>query len=157
MTDDGVLEGDSVCAEDRAGGAADLQRLPYIVELAQAHLLRCELAGILAATKVKREQQPLFVLDHAVDELLLRELERRDRLAELRPFPGVGQGGGQCRSRCTQRAPGDTVSRLVQTAERTPKSLDLREHGIRGQAHRIQHQLGSHGCAQRQLVLDLRR
>ena len=92
MTDDGVLEGDSVCAEDRAGGAADLQRLPYIVELAQAHLLRCELAGILAATKVKREQQPLRVLHHAVDELLLRQLKGGDRFAELLAFRRVREG-----------------------------------------------------------------
>ena len=70
---------DAVAAEDRARLPAHLDRLADVVQLAERHLLRREAAGVLPPPEVEGEQHALLDLELHVDELLLRQLERRDR------------------------------------------------------------------------------
>ena len=58
-------------------------RLPRVVELADRHVLGAQAALVLHAAQVVGEQRALLDLERHVGELLLRQLERADRLAEL--------------------------------------------------------------------------
>src|SRR5690242_16992725 len=56
VPDDRVLEADSVGTQDGSRGAADVDRLADVVELAEADLLRAQGAGVLAAAEVQRQE-----------------------------------------------------------------------------------------------------
>src|SRR5204863_3717188 len=82
---DRVLEADAVGAEDAAGSAGDLEGHRDVGALPEADLLRPQAAGILQAPELERQELALGEAGQHVDELLLRELERRDRTVELLP------------------------------------------------------------------------
>ena len=82
MTDDGVLERDSVGAEDGPAFAGDRDGLAHVVELAEADLLRGDLAAVLDAAEVVGEQVALADLECHVGDLGLGELVAGERLVE---------------------------------------------------------------------------
>ena len=92
---------------------------------------------------------------HHLGELLLRELEGRQRLAELRALERVGQRLLVARAGRADRAPEDAVARLVQAAQRALEPADLGEHRVAGQPQVVEGQLGRDRGPQRQLALDL--
>src|SRR5579871_3582989 len=81
---DGVVIGDSVCAEDVAGEPGTFKRHPYVVALGHGDVLVAGFARILEAAYVKREQLSLCNLAGHPNKFLLHELVAGDRLiAEL--------------------------------------------------------------------------
>ena len=92
VPDHRVLQRDAVGAQDGAGGAADLQRLPHVVELAEADLLRAQaVPASLRRPRCKASSMPLCTPAAMSASFGLGELEAGDRPAELDAVAGVGQ------------------------------------------------------------------
>ena len=72
----------------------------------------------------------LLTAMHHLGQLLLRELEGRQRLAELRALERVGQRLLVARTRRADRAPEDAVAGLVEAAQRALEPPDLGEHRV---------------------------
>ena len=62
----------------------------------------------------------------------------------------------ETRPRRAHRAPHDAVARVGQTAERAAQPGDLRQDGVGGQPHVVEHEFAGHDGPQGPLVLDLR-
>src|SRR5262245_5556801 len=125
VPDDRVLVHDAGRAQDVARQSGAVERHLHVVHLRHRHLLRAQLAGVLEAAELQAQELGLGDLGNHPDELLLHELERPDRLAELDALLGVLQGPVVARHRRAHRAPGDPVAGLVETAERAAQPLHL--------------------------------
>src|SRR4051812_14348489 len=149
-----VLQRDAVAAEDRAGGAADRDGLADVVELAERDLLGAQRPGVLEPTGPQRNQQAFLDLQHHVDELLLGELERRDRRTELAALQRVAQGGLVGVAGGTHRAPDDPVASLVEAGERALEAAGAGQDRVGGQPHRVEGDVALDGGAHGELRLD---
>jgi hypothetical protein len=88
-------------------------------------------------------------------QLLLHQLERCDRLAELDARFRVLERAvedGLCR---TDTAPGDAVARLVQATQRSAETVATRQAIRIGDLDILQADLARHRSAQRELALDV--
>ena len=77
-----ILQGDAVGAQDGPAFPGDGQRLPYVVELAQADLLRLQSMIIFQPSEVQRQEEPLLQLQGHVGQLRLGQLEGGKRAVE---------------------------------------------------------------------------
>ena len=152
-----VLAADAVGPQDRAGGAADLDRLgDVVVTCRPTHLLGAQSHGVLAAAEVEREQAPPSCSSVAMfASLAWVRLEAGDRAPELDALHRVPAGRVERGPRGPERPPDDAVARLAEARERALEATDLGQHGIRGQAQVLEGQLRGHGRAQGHLVGDL--
>jgi len=91
VPDHRVLQGDPAGAQDGSCGAADLQRLVDVVELAHADLLGAQADCVLATPEVQGEQGAGGQIDRHTGKLVLGELEPADRAAELLALAGILQ------------------------------------------------------------------
>ena len=82
MPDDGVLERDSVGAEDRAARTRDLDRFAGVVELAGADLFGPDLPAVLDPAELVGEEVALAHLERHVGDLGLGDLVAGQRLVE---------------------------------------------------------------------------
>ena len=126
-----------------------------VVELPDRDLLGAQSPFVLHTTEVVGQQPALLDLEGHVGELLLGELERRDRLPELHTLLRVVQGRLEARARGAHHAPDDAVSGLVQARERTLEPFDPWQHRARGKAHVVHHELARHARAKRHLLVDV--
>ena len=113
----------AVAAEHRPGLARDRDGLARVVELADRDLVRLQRAGVFQPPELQREQEALVDLERHVDELLLRELVRRDGLAEHLTPLRVGERRAVAVERGAHDAPDDAVARLVEARERAAQPL----------------------------------
>src|SRR3569833_1103808 len=150
-----VLQRDAVRPQHRPGRARHVQRRPYVGQLAERHLLRRDLSGLLEPSAVQRDQTRLPQGDLHPGERLLGELEPRDRLAELLTRDRVRDRRLVTRPPGAQRAPDDPVPRLGQAAQRPAQPPGLRQHRRRRHPYVLQGQLRGHRGAQRQLLVDV--
>src|SRR3954452_18016703 len=111
VAQDRILERDAVGAEHGAGAAGHLHRGRDVVVLAEGDLLGTELARVLQPPEVERQQRALPDLDGHLGELGLRELEARDRLAELLARARVVERRLIARARRARGAPDDPEAR----------------------------------------------
>jgi hypothetical protein len=109
---------DAVAAVHVARGAGDLQRLAAIVALDQADRLGDELAFVEPPPDPQRRLQPERDLGRHVGELLLDELGRGERPAELLAVERVAARRVKAGLGRAHRAPGDAVAGAVEAAER---------------------------------------
>ena len=111
---------------------AIVDRLAHVVELADADHLGRERAGVLEPAQVQRKQEGLVELDGHVGELLLGELEPRDRPVELLAVDRVVDRGLQAVAGGADHAEDDPEPGLGQARQRALEPGDLGEHrGLR--------------------------
>ncbi|MEY3262096.1 MAG: hypothetical protein RLZZ620_1147 [Pseudomonadota bacterium] len=152
-----VLVEDAVGAVDVAGGAGDLQGDVDVVHLGQGDLLGDELALVLDAAGVQRQELALRDLAEHPGELHLNELERRDGLVELDAGLGVLDGRVVTGHRRAERAPGDAKAGVVEARERPTEALHAGEQAILGDAAVLEDELGGDRGLQGVFAVHLRR
>src|SRR5207249_10291155 len=91
------------------------------------------------------------------DELLLDELERGDRLAELDPLLRVLERPVVARHRRAHRRPRNTVARLAEAAERPAETFHVRELVLERNLTILERQLRGDRGAHRELAVDVER
>jgi len=128
-----VVERDAVSPEDGPRLPGYLDGFPHVVELAGGDVLGAYGSLVLHASDVQREQCALLYLKRHVHELLLRELESGDGLAELLAPSGVLERSLVAVPRCPHRAPDDAVAGLTEAGERPAQPLRLGEHRAFGE------------------------
>ncbi|KAG5461467.1 MAG: hypothetical protein BJ554DRAFT_6336, partial [Olpidium bornovanus] len=162
VPDDAVLVADAVAPEHVSSGAGDVERLAARVALHHRDHLRSQAPGVLEPAHLKGGLQGDGDLRLRVGELFLDQLEASERPARAPfrtafrhpPVERVLPGLRQAKLRGAQRAPGDPVPRVVQAAERALEALDVRQHGVGGNAHVVHHDHAGDARAQRELALD---
>ena len=82
MAHDWVICRDAVTTEYRAHRGDNSDCLTNVVEFANRYLVVTQCAQIFEFADVMREQNALFEFEEAISELSLRDLRRRERLAE---------------------------------------------------------------------------
>src|SRR5882757_5136579 len=112
-----VFQRDAVRAEDGSAGTGDLQRLAYIVELADADLPRLQIARVLQPAQMHRQQKSLLQFQRHIGELLLGQLESGHRAIERLPIYRVRNGRLQAVPGRAQSAEYNAEARLVQTGQ----------------------------------------
>src|SRR5512143_2919639 len=127
MPHHGILVEDAIRAEDLARHTGDFQGVVDVVALRHRHLLEPELSLVLQPAELEAEELRLRDFAQHVDKLLLRDLERGDRLAELYARLGILKRRFVAGHRRADAAPGDAVARLVQAHERRLEAFGLRE------------------------------
>ena len=107
-----------------------MEGLPAVVPLHDADHLRRGATGVLQSSDAQACLQAKGYLRMRVRELLLHELERRERPRELVPleriFPGLCETGLER----AHHAPGDPVARTVEAGERGAKTDRAGHQGI---------------------------
>ena len=106
---------------------------------------------------MKHEEVSLRDLGQHLGELVLDELERRDRLAELDARQRVVARRLEAAHRRAERAPGDAEARLREAIERRLQALGLRQDVRLRDPHVLQDELGRDRRAQRPLAVLQRR
>src|SRR4028119_2378680 len=139
-----VVQRDAVPPEDSPRLPGYLDGLPHVVELAGGDVLGAYGPLVLHASDVQREQRTLLYLERHVHELLLRELEPGDRLAELLAPSGVLERRLVAVPRRAHRARDDAVAGLTETGERPAQSLRLWEHRASWEPDVFQGQVALH-------------
>src|SRR5687768_18261758 len=109
---------DAVAAVHVAGGAGDVERLAAIVALDERDQLGRGPALVEQTTDTKRRLQAESDLGLHVGELLLHELSRRERPAELLALKHVGSRAEPAILGSPHGTPRNAVAGTVQTAER---------------------------------------
>src|SRR5262245_55676537 len=149
-----VLVGDAVGAEDVAAEPAALERHPAAVPLGHRHVVVLHRAGFLHLAEPPAQQLRLRDLGGHPDELVLHELEPRDRLVELDADLAGATRLVERRLRGADRAPRDAVARLREAGQRALDAFDTRQQLRLVHTHVLQHELARVRRAQRELVLD---
>src|SRR2546426_8382397 len=155
VTDHRVLVNDSGGAQDVARQPGGVERHLDVVHLRHRDLLWPDLAGVLQPAQLQTEELRLGDLRDHPDELLLDELERRDRLAELDPLLGVLERPVVTRHRRAHRAPGDALARLIETAQRAAEPLDVRKLVRERDSAVLERQLRGDRGPHRELAVDI--
>src|SRR5215831_13639059 len=149
---------------DAAGGAQDVACEPrrverdlHVVHLGHRDLLRARLPKILQTAELQAQELRLGDLGDHPDELLLDELERGDRLAELDPLLRVLERPVVAAHRGPDGAPRDAVTRLVQAAQRAAQPLHVRKLVRERNLAVLERELGGDRGAHRELAVDVER
>ena len=106
---------------------------------------------------MQREQEPLFVFEHHVGELRLRELERTNGLAKYLSRCRPNDSGVQAGSGSTHHSEDNAKSGFIETTERTRETLGPGQKCAVRHAHVFQVNVTLNGCAERKLAVDSRR
>src|SRR3989441_5087824 len=125
MADHAELVRDAVAAEHVARGARDVERLAAGVALHDRGDLDRGGAFVLHAPEAQAALQAERDLGLHVGELLLDELVRGERPAELLAVEHVLPRAMPAVFRCAERAPGDAVTRRVEAGERALQPTDF--------------------------------
>ena len=141
-----------------ARGAADLEGLAHVVELAEADLLGAQLPRVLEAARGGGRAACPWCSSSAMSaSLAWVSWKPPIGLPNCSRVAGVVQRRLVRRPRRAHRAPDDPVAGLVQAASGPLQPADLRQHGVGGQPYVVQDELAGDRGAQRHLVLDLGR
>lgn len=174
MPADVVLVRARVPPKDVQHPARVLERLAAVVALDEADHLRGDLALVLEASDLRSQtcqqqarfrtardqtylqarEKPERHLRLRVDELLLHELERRERPLELLPLERVLACPLHAVLERAHRAPRDAVARVVQAAKRRAEALAVREECVAGHGDVVHEDRAGERAAQGELVLD---
>ncbi len=154
MPDDRVFQRDPVRAQDGPGLSGDLDRGPDVGHLAQADLLRRDLAVLLETAEVQRQEPRAGQVSQHPGKFGLCQLEAADRLAEL-------LAGARILDRRLQTSPGgagdsphDSEPGLAQARQRPLQPGDPGQHRILGQLDLVEMQFRRDRGAQRHLLVD---
>jgi hypothetical protein len=152
-----VVVDDPVRAEHVTRLARDLKREVDVVHLGHRHHDRGQLPLVLEPPEPERQELGLRDLGRHPRELLLRDLERRERLVEHDPFLRVAERLVEAGHGGADRPPRDAVPRLRQTGEGRTESLRLGEPVLLGDGHVLQIELARDGGPERELPLHVGR
>src|SRR5262249_12161882 len=155
VPDDRVLVHDAGGAQDVAPEPGAVERHLHVVHLRHRDLLRSQLTRVLEPAELQAEELGLGDLRDHPDELLLHELERCDRLAELNALLSVLERPVVARHRRAHGPPGDPVARLVETAERAAQPLHLGKLVLERNTTILEGELGCDRGAHRELAVDI--
>jgi len=146
-----------VSAQDVQEHTCVVKCLAAIVPLHDADHLRRGATGVLQPTDAEARLQAEGDLRVRVGELLLDELERRERALELVPLERVLPGLRKTRLERAHHAPRYAVSRAVEAGERRAETDGGRHQGV-VRSLDVVHEYGPRrGRAQRELVADFGR
>src|SRR6266850_1237653 len=157
MADDAELVGDAVAAQHVAREARDLQRLAARIALHDRGDLDRRAALVLHAPEAQAALQAEGDLGLHVGELLLDQLVRGQRPAELLALEDVLPGAVPAVLGGAERAPGDAVARRVEAGERALEAAHFRKRVLLRAEHVVHNDLAGDGGAQAHLAVDLRR
>jgi len=129
-----------------------MKRLAAIVPLHDADHLRCGATGILQSPYAEARLQAEGDLRVRVGELLLHELERRERALELVPLERVLPGPHQTCLERAHHAPRYAVSHAVEAGEGRAKSDGAGHQGVVWSFDVVHEDGPRRGRAQRELV-----
>ena len=118
-----MLQTDAVGAEHTAHAARNFDRHGHVGPLAKTDLGGQQSARILQAAELVRQQLRLGNSLQRIDELVLRQLKRGDRPAELLAHTRILQRCLIARHRGSHRAEDDAEPRLIQRRQRTAQTL----------------------------------
>src|SRR6185295_19892679 len=121
--------------------ARDLQRLSAGVALHDRGDLRGGLAFVLQAAETQTALQPKRDLRLHVGELLLDQLVRGERTAELLAVERVLAGSVPAGFRRAKRTPRDAVARAVEAAERALEATDIGQEVFGRNGNVVHHDL----------------
>jgi hypothetical protein len=156
VAQDVIFLRDAIAAMDVARFAGDGQRLAAIVALHQRDGLGHPGALIQQTAQLQRALKAQRDFSLHVGELLLNQLRAGNRLAEDHALHGVIARRMPAKFRRTHRAPGNTVARLVQAAERTAQTLHMGQDRVVRDKGIIERNRAGGGGAQAQLAVNLR-
>jgi hypothetical protein len=143
-----------VSAEDVQQRPRVVERLPAIVPLDDADHLRRGATGILEPAHAEAGLQSEDDLRVRVGELLLHELERRERALELASLERVLPRLRETRLERAHHAPRNPVSRAVQAGERRDEADGAGQKRVVRRLDVVHEYRSRRGCAQRELVAD---
>ena len=127
VTRDAELVRDAVAAHHVARRARDVERLAAGVALQDRGDLDGRRAVVLHAPESQAALQPERDLGLHVGELLLDQLVRRERPAELLAIEHVLARAMPAVLGCAERAPGDAVARRIEAGERALQAAHVGE------------------------------
>ncbi|NRP42849.1 hypothetical protein XMM3392_003260 [Aliiroseovarius sp. xm-m-339-2] len=156
VTDHVEVLADAVAAMHVTGQTRNIQRLATIVALDQRHHLRRGFRLIHQAADAQRGLQAQGDLGLHIGQFQLEQLHLRQRLAELFAVQPILTGTVPAGLSRPHRAPGNAVTRAVQTAKRTFQTRDIRQQGVFAHFDIVHHDLAGDRRAQRLLAFDLR-
>src|SRR5947208_9854352 len=148
---------DAVAAQHVAREARDLQRLAAGVALHDRGDLGRVGAFVFHAPEAQHALQSQAYFRLHVGELLLDELVRGERPAELLAVEHVLAGAVPAILGRAERAPGDSVTRRVQAGERAFQAFDAREQALFRNEHLVHHDFAGDRGAQTHFAVDRRR
>src|SRR2546429_97547 len=156
VADDAELVGDAVAAQHIAREARDLERLAARVALHDRGDLDRGAAFVLHAPEAQAALQAEGDLGLHVGELLLDQLVRGQRPAELLALEDVSPGAVPAVLGGAERAPGDAVARRIEAGERALEAPPFCKRVLLRAAHLVHHDLAGDGAAQAHLAVDFR-
>src|SRR5271166_6865450 len=154
---DAVFDLDAVAAMHVARRARDLQRLAAIVALHHRDHFRRRLAFVHQPPEAQSALKPEGDLGLHVGELLLKELGRGERPAELLAVETVLARAHPAVLGRAHRAPGNAVARAVEAPEGALEAGNVRQERILRNLDVVEHDLSGDRGAQTELAFDLRR
>src|SRR5215467_4700278 len=157
VADHRMLVDDAGGAQDVTGQPRRVERDLHVVHLGHRNLLRAHLLQIFQSAELQAQELRLGDLGDHPDELLLHELERRDRLAELDALLRVLERPIVAAHRGADGAPRDAVARLVETAQRAAQALHVRKLVRERNLAVLEGELGGDRGAHRELAVDVER
>ncbi|NRP42844.1 hypothetical protein XMM3392_003255 [Aliiroseovarius sp. xm-m-339-2] len=157
VTDHVEVLADAVAAMHVTGQTRDIQRLAAIVALDQRHHLGRGFGFVHQATDAQSGLQAQGDLGLHIGQFQLEQLHLRQGLAELFAVQPILTGTVPAGLSRPHRAPGNAVTRAVQTAKRTFQAFNIRQQGVFAHFHILHHDLAGDRRAQGQLAFDLRR
>src|SRR5271166_903071 len=152
-----VFDLDAVAAVHVARGSRDVERLSAVVALDHRDHFRRRPAFVHEPPDPERGLEPERDLGLHVGELLLEELGRRERPAELLAVEAVLAGAEPAILRRAHCAPGYAVASAIEAAERPLESRDVRQERAIGRLDIVEHDLAGDRGAQGKLAPELRR
>src|SRR3989442_1576734 len=147
-----ILRQDAVRAQQPARLTRHVCRDAHVVPLGERHLLRRDLPLVLEPPQLQAEELCLGDLREHLGEPRLLQLEAADRLAEHHARLCVAQRLVVARHCRAHRSPRDAIARLREAQKRRLEPARLREQGVLGDAHVLQHQLARVAGAQAELA-----
>jgi hypothetical protein len=119
-----------VSAQDIQQHTSMMEGLPAVISLHDADHLRRGAIGVLQSSDTQACLQPEGDFRMRICELLLHELERRERSVELVPLERIFPGLRETRLERAHHTPGDPVARTVEAGESGTESDRTGHQGI---------------------------